>query len=393
MMGLGVLAAACGLGGFAGYDIVSTEVSRPSAGVERVVYEVEVDGEALNRFAVTHVRSRKGGRGDPVLLLSPFMLPGAFYEITASGNYAESAAGKLAKDGFDVWLVDQRRTRLPPGSCESSTDCSAMAEWDFDVLSEDALFALALLNSRHPRRKPVIGGFSAGSNAALATVNRAPGAFSGVFLYEGTFFTDDPDIAAHNDATCSTLEAAIAGGAVFDPSAAVPGAVLQLAAAAPSSPSPFPFFPPGTTNRQSMLFVFGSPPPPGALSPTATFVRNLVDFGTETFIHTDESRLLQVGPLFDSYAPLGALRDLACGLAGRDDRHVANVGDFRGDLLIFVEGTGFGPAMFDTAALFEDADSIEIVSNPELGEADPYFHRDWERVFYRPLKKWLKRTL
>ena len=52
-------------------------------------------------------------------------------------------------------------------------------------------------------------------------------------------------------------------------------------------------------------------------------------------------------------APLGALRDLACGLAGHDQRHVENLGRFRGDVLIFVEGTGFGPAMFDTAALFE----------------------------------------
>lgn len=392
MMGLGVLAAACGLGGFPGYDIVATEVSRPHAAIERVVYEVEVDGEPLNRFAITHVKSRRRGRADPVLLLSPFTLPGAFYEISETGSYVESAAGRLAKDGFDVWLVDQRRTRLPPGSCETGVDCSAMAGWDFDALTEDALFALSLIKARHPRKKPVVGGFSAGSNAALATVNRAPREFSGVFLYEGTFFTNDPDIAAHNAATCTTLEATIAGGGLFDASAAVPGLVLNLAAADPDGLFPLPFFPPGTTNRQAMLLVFGAPPPPGALSPTPTFVRNLVDHDTQSFIHTDEARLLEVGPLFDAYAPLGALRDLACGLAGEDDRHFRNVGDFRGDVLVFVEGTGFGPAMFDTAALFERADSVEIESNPELGEADPYFHRHWERVFYRPLKRWLKRT-
>lgn len=392
MMGLGVLAAACGLGGFPGYDIVSTHVTRPTAALERVVYEVEVDGNALNRFSVTHVRARHGGRGDPVMLLSPFTLPGAFYEISGKGKYTESAAGRLAKDGFDVWLVDQRRTRLPPGSCESTVDCSVMADWDFDAFSDDALFALALLKSHHPRKKPVVGGFSAGSNAALATVNRAPREFSGVFLYEGTFFTNDPDIAAHNDGTCAALEGALAAGQVFDPSAAVPGLVLNLAAGDPGGVSPLPF-PPGTTNRQAMFLVFGSPPPAGALSPTSTFIRNLVDMDRQRFVYTDESRLLQAGPMFDAYAPLGALRDLACGLAGEDDSHFDNVDNFRGDVLVFVEGTGFGPAMFDTAALFEKADSIEIESNPELGEADPYFHRDWERVFYRPLKKWLKRTL
>lgn len=387
------LLAACTLQPLASYDILSAGVSHPHPSLERVEYRVESDGQTLNRFSITHVARRHGATAGPVLLLSPFALPGQFYEISETGQYAKSAAGELARAGFDVWLVDQRRTGLAPGSCESGADCSAMADWNFDAYSQDALFALSLLKAFNPHQKPVVGGFSAGSNAALATLNRAPGEFAGVFLYEGTFFTEDPTIRAHNDDICTTLEAATAAGALFDPSFAVLGQVLTLAQAAPAAPSPFPFFPPETTNRQSMLFVFGAPPPAGALAPTPSFVRNIVDFSTQTFVYTNEQRLQLVGPLFDSYGSLAALRDLSCGLAGRDDTHYRNVNRFRGDVLVFVEGTGFGEAMFDTVTLFDKADDITIDHNPDLGEADPYFGFRWHHTFLKPLERWLRRTL
>jgi hypothetical protein len=212
-------------------------------------------------------------------------------------------------------------------------------------------------------------------------------------MYEGTFFTKDPAIIAHNDPICTRLQSAIAGGALFDPTLAVLGEVVNLAHANPSAPSPLPFFPPGTTNQQALFDVFGSPPGPSALSPTAGFVRTIVDFSAQRFVYTNEQRLELVGPLFDNYGALAALRDLACGLAGRDDQYFKNVSAFRGNLLVYVEGTGFGQAMFDTAALFDHAASIDIDHHPELGEADPYFGFRWEHTFLEPLEAWLKRTL
>ena len=393
MIGPAALLAACTLNAFGAYDVLSANVTHPHPSIERVVYQVEVDHQQLNRFAITHVSGARGGRAGPVLLLSPFLLPGEFYEISETGEYAKSAAGELAKAGYDVWLVDQRRTRLPIGACEAGADCSAMAHWDFDAYSQDALFALSLLKSFNPRQKPVVGGFSAGANAALATVNRAPKEFAGVFLYEGTFFTEDPLIAQHNDPICSSVSSAIAGGALFDPSSAVLGQVLQLARATPSAPSPLPFFPQGTSNQQAMFYVFGSPPPVGALSPTPGFIRNKVDFSAQRFVYTDQQRLELVGPLFDNYGSLAALRDLSCGLAGRDDRYYRNVGAFRGDVLVYVEGTGFGQAMFDTVSLFDHAHQVSIEHHPELGEADPYFGFRWKHTFLKPLQDWLKRTL
>jgi pimeloyl-ACP methyl ester carboxylesterase len=326
--------------------------------------------------------------------MSPFLLPGAFYEISESGGYAKSAAGRLAESDIDVWLVDQRRTGLAPGACESgSADCSVIGTWDFNAYSSDGLFALSLVKGTHPRKKPVIGGFSAGSNAALATLNRAPQEFSGLFLYEGTFFTEDPVIIAHNDTICTNLEGALAAGSVFDPSAAVYGLVVRSATADPNGIFPLPVFPPGTTNQQALLYVFAAPPPPGALAPTPSFVRTIADFSTQQFVYTNQARLGLTGSLFDNYGSLAAVRDLSCGLAGRDDQHFDHVGAFHGDVLLFIEGTGFGPALFDTAGLFDHAASVTIDHNPELGEADPYFHRRWEQVFLKPLRSWLRRPL
>ena len=393
MIGPAALLAACALNTFGAYDIRSADVSHPGSSLERVVYQVEVGHQSLNRFAITHVRKEHGANKGGLLLLSPFLLPGAFYEISETGDYTKSAAAELAKDGYDVWLVDQRRTQLAPGSCESGADCSAMAGWNFQAYSDDALFALSLLKAENPYGKPVVGGFSAGANSALATVNRAPNEFAGVFLYEGTFYTQDPAIRAHNDTICTSLQGAIAGGGLFDPSSAVLGEVLTLAHTNPSGLSPIPAFPPGTTNEQSMFYVFGTPPPVGALSPTATFVRTIVDFSAQKFVYTNEQRLELAGPLFDNYGSLAALRDLSCGLAGRDDTYYRNVGNYRGNLLVFVEGTGFGPAMFDTASLFDHASDVDIEQHPELGEADPYFGFKWKQTFLKPLEDWLKRTL
>jgi pimeloyl-ACP methyl ester carboxylesterase len=393
MIGSTALLAACALNSFGDYNVLSADVSHPHPSLERVAYQVEVGHQSLNRFTITHVSKKNGTHAGTLMLLSPFMFPGAFYEATETGEYAKSAAGELAQAGYDIWLVDQRHTGLAPGSCESTVDCSVMATWDNNAASEDALFTLSLIRSFNPWEKPAVGGFSAGSVAAMSTVNRAPDEFSGLFMYEGTFFTKDPAIIAHNDPICTTLQTETAAGTVFDPSFAVFGTVLGLAHTDPNGLSPIPLFPPGTTNFQSMLFVFGTPPPAGALSPTATFVRARVDFSTDTFVYTNPQRLELVGPLFDNYGSLPALRDLACGLSGRDDEFFKNLGQFRGNVLIKVEGTGFGQAMFDTAGLFDHARRVDVDSNPELGESDPYFGFRWKQNFLQPLEAWLRRTL
>lgn len=373
------------------FDGMTTSI--PSANLQRVEYRVMDGSSPLQRFAITNVR-----RGDrclqsepPVVLFSPFLLPGSFYEIAESGDYAQSVAGKLAWDGYDVWLVDQRRTGLTPGSCEQGTaDCSVVADWGFDTLSNDGLLATMVASWLHPGKKPVIGGFSAGANTAMAVANRAPHAFAGLFLYEGTFYSQDPITVAHNATICGQLDALIAAGQYYDPGAQIYGPLLHLAATDPTGPSPFQVFPPGTTNQLALLYLFAAPAPAGAVAPTPGFVRCIADFQTETFLYTNPDRLFLAGPLFDNYAALAPMRDMACGLAGTDSTHFSSLSAFAGDLLVFVEGTGFGDSMLDTAALLANSRSVTINQHAELGEADPYFHYDWQNVFYAPLEQWLR---
>jgi hypothetical protein len=142
-----------------------------------------------------------------------------------------------------------------------------------------------------------------------------------------------------------------------------------------------------------MLLVFGAPPPPGALAPTPSFVRVVADFETQSLVYSDEARLELAGPLIDNYGAIAGVRDLACGLSGRDASHTSNLSAFRGDVLIYVEGTGFGPAMFDTAGLFDRAASVTIDHNPELGEADVYFNVHWKQTFLAPFMRWLRQKI
>lgn len=375
------------------YHLDGIATSSPGANLTRAEYRVMAGKSPLQRFAITNVRrtDRCILSERPVVLYSPFLLPGSFYEITETGNYSQSVAGKLALDGYDVWLLDQRRTGLAPGSCEQgSADCSVMANWDFTALSNDGLLAALLAGLMHPGQRPVIGGFSAGANLAMAVANRAPHAFAGLFLYEGTFYSEDPATIAHNAGICANLGAALDAGQYYDPSAQIYAPLLSLAETRPSDLSPFPVFPPGTTNQLAMLYLYSAPAPAGAVAPTPGFVRCIADFQTQTFLYTNPARLFLSGPKFDNYAPLAPMRDLACGLAGQDSRHYDQLSSFDGDLLIFVEGTGFGDSLLDTATLFENSRSVRVNQHPELGEADPYFHYDWQNVFYAPLEQWLR---
>ncbi|HEY6724068.1 MAG TPA: hypothetical protein VI197_08545 [Polyangiaceae bacterium] len=373
-----------------GYDVVSVDVTHPHRRLTRVEYVVQAGNSPLNRFSVTHVRRREGNsRGAPLVLLSPFALPGAFYEVSENSRYEDSLAGRLAESRHDVWLVDQRRSGLAPGDCESgAVDCSEMLEWNTDAYVSDALLVSTFAHLLSGK-KPVLGGFSAGANNAIATINRAPHRFSGLFVYEGSFYSEDPVVIEHNEGACAQLEDILAGGVGYDPTTGLIRLVVTLAAADPNGLSPIPLFPPGTTNQQALLFVFSAPPPPGALSPTPNFVRNLGDFSTFQFIHANQDRLELVGPMFDNYASVPALRDLACGLAGEDDQYYDNLDEFRGDVLMFLGGTGFGQSMHDTASLMTRARSITVDERPEFGEADAYFHHDWVHEFYEPLVDWL----
>src|SRR5262249_17484700 len=100
-------------------------------------------------------------------------------------------------------------------------------------------------------------------------------------------------------------------------------------------------------------------------------------------------RLLEIGPLVGNYAPIAFIRDTHCSLAGLDSRFTDQLDRFRGDVLVYAEGFGFGQMMLDTAALMTHA-HVTIDFHPELAESDPYFHVDRDHVTLQPLLDWLQ---
>ena len=96
-----------------------------------------------------------------------------------------------------------------------------------------------------------------------------------------------------------------------------------------------------------------------------------------------------LGPLVGTYAPVRFIRDSHCAIGGSDTHYTDDLGAFRGDVLVYAAGFGFGQMMLDTADLMTRA-RVSVEYHPELGESDPYFHRDWVSVAVRPLLRWLR---
>src|SRR5690606_7999286 len=224
---------------------------------------------------------------------------------------------------YDVWLVDNRLAAAASGECESgAVDCSAMVDWGVQTAVDDALFVRSLIEFASPRARPVIGGFSGGSSAALATINAQPKEFRGLFLWEGTLVSFDPDIQSRNAVFCQADQDALDAGVVYDASVQGFQTLFQLATVAPTDPTPIPVFPPGTSNLGALLFALTVPDPPKALNFTVGFIRFVGDPFAETLTHSVLDRALKLGPLSGNYAPVAFIRDSHCGMAGLDDTFV-----------------------------------------------------------------------
>jgi pimeloyl-ACP methyl ester carboxylesterase len=382
--------AGVGAQAFDDYSIEAVQITQPSPQLRRTRFTIEVGPGEIDKFDAVRVHqpSVAGLRDPPLILLSPFGLQSEFWEITQSG-YNDSFAARVALAGYDVWLVDNRSVQIAPGSCESgAVDCSPMASWGIDAGVADALFVEKLVHFFHPFQKAAIGGFSGGSSAAIAAVDSHPHTFAGLFMWEGTLYTADPAIRARNAAFCASDEAALAAGNFVDPSVQGFKLLFNLASSAPSAPSPVPGFPPGTTNLQALIFAFSAPNPASPLNFTDGFIRLIGDPFAGTLTYSDINRLMMFGPLIGTYAPILFIRDSHCAMAGIDTQYTDNLAAFRGDVLVYAAGFGFGQMMLDTAGLLTHAD-VTIDNHPEFGESDFYFHRDWMKVAVKPLVHWL----
>lgn len=373
-----------------GHHVVDFEQTNPSDDIVRQRFTVQDGRRAFDSFDVIRLMP-EGCHEDavPLILLAPFGFPAEFWEQSDDGSYEDAFAPQIALEGYDVWLVDSRLAAANPGECESgAVDCSSMEDWGVATAVSDALYVERLAHWANPGQKPVIGGFSGGSSAALAAINERPHRFSGLFLWEGTLISDDPDIRARNAAFCENDRDALSQGIFYDGSVQIFKTLFFLAQTSPNDPTPIPVFPPGTTNLQALLFALSLPDPNNPLNFTETFVRFVGDPFSATLAFSDIDRVVGLGSLVGNYAPIAFIRDSHCAMGGLDDSFTDKLHRFKGSALVFAEGLGFNTMMLDTAAHLTRAD-VTVDYQPTFGESDRFFNVDWKTVALDPLLDWL----
>jgi len=373
-------------------QIISTVSSNVTNNVTRTVTTVQVGADPLNRFLMTRVRKNIPDyalRGT-LLLLPPSGSGFQNYEVGDGGDYEKSFAGFFARRNFDVWGYSQRMQGIAAGSCESNAiDCSAMGDWGLQTIVDDAAFIREQIELAHPGRKPVVGGLSLGSMAAIAIINSAPEDYAGAILIEGTIYDEDPAVRAINANFCAAFEAQLANGLFFD-GQGLPGFKLinHLAEVDPDGLTPLPGFPPGFTNHRAWVAALTAPPlSPPTPRPGYIFLAGSIEedrffFANEALVHANIRE-------FVDYVPTRTFRDLNCGLAG-EMTFTGNLQGFAGPVIMFAGGRGFGTGMNDTAGLLSSA-QVTMNFREEYGHVDYVFSNNHLHEVEHHILKWLRK--
>lgn len=351
----------------ASHEVVASTTTHPSALLEREVVTVAFGDAAFERFDVTHVSAPWSRL--PMVLVTPLGFGASWYET--SEQYRHTLAGRLALLGVDLYIVEQRRGHsgtLPVGSCAGDpaapvpppVDCSPLGAWDFDDQIEDILFVRdELVDSR---RVPTLGGQWTGGVAALGVVDADPEAFSGLLLWEGTIYTQEPFTLAKNASVCSVLES-IPDAFGADSSPAVEQLATQLAEADPNGLSPFPaeaLAPFGlvageATNLDVLhaIFIADSPALLDRVAEGLVFMAGTIEDGP-SISDIDHIFALSHAEPAPTYGSVGILTDYICGLGG-DPTHVSNLAAFDGDVLVIGSDRGLVDELQDTLDAFTSA--------------------------------------
>ena len=374
------------------YQIISTENSVVAGDLTKTVTTVQDGNNPLNRFLITRVYKPVPNQAfqGVILLLPPLGSGFQNYEVGENDDYNNSFVAFFARRNFDVWGYSQRVQGLAAGTCESgAADCSAMAGWGLETIVNDAAFIRQQIELVHPGEKPVVGGLSLGSIAAIATINAHPNDYSGAILIDGTIYDEDPGVRAINANFCAASDDLLANGVFYDGQSG-PGFKLlsQLASSNPNGLTPLPGFPPGFTNHMAFVAALSAPPltpitpRPGFFNLAGSVAEDRFFFANEPLVHANVAQ-------FVNYTATRTVRDLSCGLAG-DQTFTGNLQNFTGSVLIFAAGHGFGSGMTDTAQLMTSA-TVTLRSNEAYGHVDLVFSTNHLHELEHPILKWLKK--
>ena len=373
------------------YQVINTTQSVVGGDLIRTVLTVQEGNNPVNRFFITRVEKPKPNNtlAGVIVMLPPLGSGFHNYEASADGDYNNSFAGYLARRNYALVGYSRREDGIPAGACESGVlDCAPMADWGLQTMVDDIAFIRQHVTQEYPGFIPKIGGLSAGSIAAMATLNAYPNDYSGAILIEGTLHDTDPAVQAINAGFCAQHEALLAAGVFYDGQSG-PGIkfLSQLAQNAPNQPNMLPGFPPGLTNHQAFVLALSATPlsplspRPGYFNLAGNFVEDRFFFANEPLVHANIAT-------FVNYTTIRSLRDLNCGLAG-ETTFTNNLASYTGPVLMFAAGHGFGPAMLDTAQLMSSAD-VTIKFNGDYGHVDYMFSTNHIHEVEQPILKWLK---
>lgn len=367
-------------------------------GLKRIQMVVQNGSNELNRFKVERVLPTGVDPEDlehSLILLPALGTDANMYTIgndPGGNDFQNSIAARFAKKGNDVYLYSPRESTLAPNAC-ATVDCSVMATWGIQARVDDIVFIRRQIRMDHGDDKPVIGGLSLGAMTATAAINQNPNAYSGAIIWEGTLYTTNPVLRSNYQTLCDQFNGMIASGAVFDDQT---GPLVQtltfLAQTDPNGPSPFPFFPPGTTNRQAYVGFFALPQsgPPSTPFPPG-FVTFAGEFATGTFVHASDNRAYATTGRFLQYAANAELRDFTCSMAG--DRTFTNhLNRFDGPVLAIKGSLGFGEIMNDMLGLLNHAD-VEVLNYIGWGHSDLQVAPNHRQVLEKPILQWLRQDV
>ncbi|WP_422381262.1 hypothetical protein [Marinicellulosiphila megalodicopiae] len=353
------------------------------------------DGDnVLNQFSTKQIKrehknkyKHKHKKALPIVILaSSFNVTIDHLSISSTGKYLDSFEAVLAKAGFEVWVIEDRMLFGDASICEQN-DCSIMQTWGLDQRVEDIKWLKDhVINAGN--QEVVVGGITGGGMAAIATVNRYPDDFVGVFS-TGALYSNDIETQIHNMQSCDDFKMAQSQGVDylnvlegFDP-------VISLARYYPEQDSPI-FM--GLTNKQTLLTILGVPGFLGKNAYSASYVFGLAKTDLSDFKYVDIELFYRDYDTFGHLASVQHHLDINCAFTG-ERTFTDQLEYFNGDVLLLGGGGAMTPMLVDTGDLFTQA-NVKVVNNPiDGGEADNYLidSQIRKKILDRKIIKWIRK--
>lgn len=345
----------------ASYTQISSSTTNP-AGLVRTQTIVQDGSNTVDRFEMTRVRRSSGPVEGAVLLLPGGNTNFESYEIFETGTYANSLAGYLASNGFEVWGYSPRSKGIPLGTCDVPFSCPYILNWNFATIANDAEYIRSQVVSTIGV-DPAVAGWSLGAMSATAAANRDPSKYSGLLTWEGMLYSANSTVVTANTVNCLTAQTQLLAGVNNNSTtyliSVLPSAVFQVVATTPLSA------------------------PPSYVPSYTLLVGNLLGY-----TYASVPRINTFLPNFNPVESNVLAKEIYCSLAG-DRTYTGNLGSFTKPVYTIRSGHAFGPYMLDQVALYGSA--VKDTSNYQAnyGHADTYLASNHATFIDGPMLNWL----